>query len=207
MVADRIDGIGESLPVGERLLWQGAPQWRALAVRRFHARKIALYFGVLVVWRFLAGGADGRPLVETALASLWLVVLGAAAVGLVCGFAVLVARTSVYAITDRRIVLRVGVALPSVINLPLRFVESAGVQPFGDGSGTISLRLERDNRFAWLLIWPHARPWRFGNPEPSLLCVPECSAVAETLRSALLLLAPPPPAAEVVGSRTAVSVP
>jgi hypothetical protein len=29
---------------GEHVVWQGAPDWRSLAVHAFHVRKIALYF-------------------------------------------------------------------------------------------------------------------------------------------------------------------
>ena len=37
-------GLPSALPPGERILWQGAPDWRSLAVHAFHVRKIALYF-------------------------------------------------------------------------------------------------------------------------------------------------------------------
>ena len=43
-------GLPEPLPAGERILWQGAPDWRALAVHVFHVRKLAAYFaGILRV--------------------------------------------------------------------------------------------------------------------------------------------------------------
>ena len=40
-----VKGLPELLPTGERMLWQGQPSWRALAIRVFHVRKIAIYFG------------------------------------------------------------------------------------------------------------------------------------------------------------------
>ena len=44
-------GLPERLPAGERILWQGSPDFRALARNAFHLRKLALYFSVLLVAR------------------------------------------------------------------------------------------------------------------------------------------------------------
>ena len=40
------------LEPGERILWQGVPDWRLLAIQVFHVRAIAIYFAVLLGWRF-----------------------------------------------------------------------------------------------------------------------------------------------------------
>jgi hypothetical protein len=195
-------GVGEPLPAGEQLLWQGAPDWRALALRRFHARKVAVYFLLLVAWRLVSAVSAGEPLASLASGVAWLLVLGAIVVGGIAAFAWLVARTSTYAITDRRVVLRIGVALPAVLNLPLRFVESAAVEAFPDGTGTIALRLEPENRFAWLLVWPHARPWRLSEPEPALLLLADRDAAATALRAALATSVAAASAAEAADAAT-----
>ena len=44
-----VRGLPAMLPPGERLLWQGNPAWRSLAIRAYHVRKVALYFAVLVL--------------------------------------------------------------------------------------------------------------------------------------------------------------
>ena len=75
-------GLPEPLPPGEKLLWQGAPDWRTLAREALHVRKVAAYFGVLVIWRaaeVLAGGGDA---VQALGSSGWLVPLAALAIGL-----------------------------------------------------------------------------------------------------------------------------
>ena len=41
-------GLPERLPAGERILWQGAPDWRALALHAFHVRKLAIYFAAMM---------------------------------------------------------------------------------------------------------------------------------------------------------------
>ena len=52
-------------------------------------------------------------------------------------------RTSVYTVTDRRVVLRIGVALTASLNLPFRQIEQASVRLHADGSGDIPLVDER----------------------------------------------------------------
>ena len=42
-------GLPEPLPSGERLLWQGRPDWVVQAIEDFHVRKLAIYFLVMLV--------------------------------------------------------------------------------------------------------------------------------------------------------------
>jgi len=100
-------------------------------------------------------------------------------------FATLVARTTVYAITDRRVVMKVGVALPTTINIPLHLVTSADMQPRGDGGGDIALSLAGDARIAYLLLWPHARAWHVAHPQPTLRGIDDVAGVGRLLAGAV----------------------
>ena len=177
-------GLPERLPAGERNLWQGSPDFRALARNAFHLRKLALYFSVLLVARaatvFGSGGSAG----DTLNAMAWPVLLTALALASVTTLAWLTARTAVYTVTDQRVVMRIGIVLTLTFNLPLRSIESAALRAESGGSGDIVLKLAGGDRIAWLQLWPHARPWRLANPEPSLRCVPDAAAVAATLAQA-----------------------
>jgi hypothetical protein len=180
-----VRGLPERLPPGETLIWQGSPDWRAFARHIARVHWIAAYFLVLALWRggiLLAGGADAAT---AATGALWLVLLGTVPVALLALYAVLVARTSVYTLTSKRLVLRVGVALPFTVNLPYGTVESAGLRLHADGTGDIALSLAKPNHVAWLMIWPHARPWRLRDPEPMLRALPDAAAVAQMLGRAL----------------------
>ncbi len=179
----KLPGMPAPLPPGETLLWQGAPCWRLLALRVLHVRKLALYFTAL-----------GAGLLFEALrlqtAQAWsmlagLLLLGSVAIGLLAGFAYLVHRTSRYTITDRRIVLHVGVALSMDINLPFAAVQSAALRLRRDGSGDIPIRLAGPTRMGITLLWPHVRPWRTRNVEPMLRALPDAAAVAQLLARAL----------------------
>lgn len=181
---DRIRGIDEPLPEGERLLWQGAPSWRSLARHAFHVRKVAIYFAVLVAWRIASGLADGESALTVAAAALWFGLLALAGLAVLAVLAWASARTSIYAITTRRVVMRIGIALPMTVNLPLHRLAAAALRCHRDGTGDIPLALRGDDRIAWLHLWPHVRPWRLARPEPMLRAVPDAARVARILADA-----------------------
>jgi hypothetical protein len=180
-----IVGIQEPLPPGERVLWQGRPDARVLARRALHLNKLALYFGLLLVLRYVALLEAGRSAAQALGGTLAPALAALAALGLLALYAWSVARTSIYAITSGRVVLRVGVALPMVINLPLAQIEGAALRRYADGSGDLPLQLKGDTHLAWLHLWPHARPWRLKHPEPMLRAVPQAAEVAGILAQAL----------------------
>lgn len=176
-----IRGLPGDLPSGERILWQGAPDWRAFARSALHTRWIGFYFALIGAIA-LIGGSIGGAL--AALASA-LVVFGLCAL-----FAMLVARTTVYTITNRRVVLRIGVALTKCINLPLAQIGSADLRKLGAGFGDIALVPKASHRLGYALLWPHARPLRFSRPQPMLRALPDAHAVAELLARACAAVVP-----------------
>jgi hypothetical protein len=180
-----VRGLPERLPEGETLLWQGEPRAAALARRAFHVRTLSIYFGVLVAWRAVTAVADGEPLAQAVTGTLWVAAAAAAATGLLGLLAWATARTTVYTITSRRIVMRFGIALPITVNFPFRVVESAGIKMHADGTGDIPLALVPGERVSYVVMWPNVRPWRIARPEPMLRGVPEAARVAETLSHAL----------------------
>lgn len=181
---EQIRGIAIPLPAGERIRWTGTPDWSSLARHAFHVRKIMLYFALLLLWR--AAGAIGQAEAVTYFlaGAIPLVVLGCFAIGCAFGLAYLTQRTSVYAITDRRVVMRIGIVIPQLFNIPFRQVESAGVRAFPDGSGDIALALAGSDRIAYFQLWPHARGWRIARPHPALRSVPNAAEVGAMLREA-----------------------
>lgn len=205
-----IQGLPEKLPEGERVLWQGSPDWKSLSINAMHVRAIAIYFAILAVWRVVEAVHDGTSLLAALGLVALLVGLGAAAIALLAGYAWLVQRTTIYTITDRRVVMRFGVALPMTINLPFAKVEAAAFRPHRRDIGDITLSLKDDGRPLYFVMWPHARPWRIFAPEPMIRCIPDGHRAAELLASALERFAGPAetavdaplPAAPVVKNAT-----
>lgn len=180
-----IPGLPERLPAGEALLWQGSPQWQGLAVSAFHARKVAIYFGLLLIWLVASAWSDGAPVSDMIATATWTAGLGLAAVGILAGLAFLYARGTIYTLTSKRIVIRTGLALPVTLNLPLALVETASVGKRSGASGSIALTIAKPNRIAWLVLWPNVRPWTFNHPQPLLRCLADVDAVVPMLARAL----------------------
>ncbi len=180
-----IRGLPGHLPAGEKLLWQDAPDWTRLALSAFHVRKIAIYFGLLLAWRGFIDFQDGASVQMAAQSALWLSLLGGLAIGLVSLLAWFTARTTVYSITSRRLIIRFGIALPMTINLPFQVIDTAALKLHADGSGDIPLALTGSDRVAYLVLWPHVRPWRLTRPQPMLRAVSDAVDVAEILAHAI----------------------
>ena len=175
-------GLPGRPPAGEQLIWQGAPDWRSLARHGFYHRTLSVYLSVLVAW----SGVVAFPLTMQSAASVARNVgLAMAALGLVALYAWLTARSTAYTITNQRVVIRFGIALPVTINLPFRMVNAADVRLNADGTGDLSLALLPGQRVAYLLLWPHARPWRIGHAQPSLRGIADAGRVAQLLGRAL----------------------
>lgn len=180
-----IPGLPERLPAGERILWQGKPGWRNLARRAFHVRKVAVYFALLLAWIAVGDLMAGESWVDAALGGGWVLVLAHVSIALLLLLAWVMARATVYTITNRRVVMRFGVAIPMSINIPYRQIVSASLRAYRDGSGDIPLSLAKGRRVSYLVLWPHVRPWRLVQAEPMLRAIPEADRVAEILREAV----------------------
>jgi hypothetical protein len=180
-----IPGLPALPPKGEHILWQGSPDWRVLAREVFHVRVVAAYFALLMLWRCgssLVAGGDRHSAVMALLAPLPIALIG---VGLLLMLARLSARSTVYTITNRRVVMRIGIALPTAINIPFKVIGGASLRVGHDGRGDIPLSLSGEERIAYSNLWPHVRPWRLTKPEPMLRGIPDVAKVAELLEAGL----------------------
>lgn len=167
-----VRGLPAVLPDDEHIIWQSAPDWVQLVKAALHIRLSAIYFGLIVIW------AISRGDMNTAIA---VSVLGAVVVAMFTLFAWGVGRTTIYTLTNRRLVLRVGVALNKCINLPLSQIESANLKILANGHGNIVLDLKGAPRLGYLMLWPHARSLRFVRPQPMLRAIPDARNVAAML--------------------------
>ncbi len=179
------EGLPDHLPAGERMLWQGRPAAWPLTVHALRFHWVAGYFAVLLAWRFVAFLSDGAGVVQAARDAAWIAPLAAAALGLLALLGWASARSARYTVTDRRVVMRVGIALSVTINLPYRVIDGASVRRNRDGSGDIAFQLEPGTRAAYLVLWPHARAFRYARPEPMLRAIPDVDAVAAKVSAAL----------------------
>jgi hypothetical protein len=191
-IGSRAHDLPEELPEGEIVLWQGRPSWRSLALQAFHIRKIAIYFGLILMCRIALEVYRQASLSSIAADAAPLLLVAAGAIALSASLAWLYGRTTVYTITNRRVFMRFGAALPMMLNIPFRIVGAAGLKVHRDGTADIPLRLMGTGRVTYPQLWPHARPWRLTHPEPMLRSLPDGAKVASLLATALSASTPPP---------------
>lgn len=165
----------------EKVLWKGRPDLPVLARTAFHTRSIGLYLMALAAISLGLGNLD------TAIVC---VVLGLVGAAIMYAVAWQSARTTLYIITDTRVIMRIGMAMEARINVPLKHVTSANLRMRGKDHGDIALKLGGERLLGYALLWPHARPWRLAMPEPMLRAVPEAQKVAAILSEAAAQHAP-----------------
>lgn len=187
-----VPGLPGPLPPGETILWQGVPQWGGIARRGLFLRSIAIYFALMAVLQGASLAADGVGVVDTVLGASLVMLVAALPIALLAGFAVLAARTSLYTITSRRIVFRVGVALPMTVQIPFALIDSAAVSRHPDGTGDILVTIAKPHRVSWIALWPHVRPLHLKQPQPMLRALPDADAAALVLSRALAAAADMP---------------
>lgn len=176
--------LPEDIPEGERILWHGRPNWVALFRRAYRADIVAGYFAVLAIWN----AVDASPLGAgaSAIAAGRALAIGLAALALLALLAWASARTALFVITTRRVVMKIGVALQVFYNLPFSQIQNAAVRVENDGAGEVTLRLAPGRRIGYLNLWPFARPFRYAEPEPTLRGLANARLVGDILGRALV---------------------
>ncbi len=183
-MAQYIRGVPHPLPAGEHVLWEGAPDPNAMATHVFHRRLFLLYFAAMITW----WGLDTAVAFGSSefVASLGVRLgLSAIVLGVVEMLSRVSARTTWYAITNKRIVLKIGMVIPMSINIPFQLVQSAGVGMFKDGTGQLMLVLAKDHRLAYVALWPHCRVFQLNRPEPTLRGLRDAQRIGALLVNAV----------------------
>jgi hypothetical protein len=169
------------------VVWQGAPDWKRLAIHAFHVRKIALYFALMLAVQVINltapdSGTGWKPLTEVDWKPLAVATsLYALALALLLGSAWMSARSTLYTLTNKRVVMRIGIVLTLTFNLPFKRIAGASLKAQGAGTGDIALALHAEDRIGWFHLWPHQRAWHITKPQPTLRCVPDSQEVGELL--------------------------
>ncbi|MEQ5788948.1 PH domain-containing protein [Erythrobacter sp. NFXS35] len=165
------DRLGTPAP-DETVLWKGRPGLGMLARTAFHTRTLGLYMGALIVVALVSGRND---------AAMVAAVLGVALIALLYLLAWLSARSTLYILTDVRLIMRIGMAIETRINIPLKQVKAAHLRPRGGDYGDIALEIGGDRLLGHILLWPHVRPWQFTQPQPMLRAVPDAARLAQMI--------------------------
>jgi hypothetical protein len=176
-------GLPEPLPASEKILWQGSPDWRVLGNEAFHLKTLSIYFALMVALQALLSWDATLGLSKNLMALITSTLLACVALGLLALTAWLSASTTLYTITDKRIVMRIGIVLTLTFNLPFSRIQAAQIKNSKNGKGNIAVDLQGPDRIAYLHLWPHARPWHLKQPQPMLRALPEVANVGSLLQA------------------------
>lgn len=181
------DGEISRLPAGERVLWTGAPDRRALARWLLRERWVMLF----VLVSFSIGAADALQHTDGAIRRLIGVATLSTALALIAIVSVRVmawqlARSSQYVITDRRLYFNIGIVMRADANIPYSSVEDIDLRERRDGSGDLMITLTDAQEIPWLLLFPHMT-WRGGKQRgrPTFRALREPKAAADAVVGAL----------------------
>ena len=176
-----IQGLPALLPEGEEIKWQGSPDQSAISKNVLHRNKIAVYFVLVAVWKLTTTLYDGGTAIAALTSAAFMLGLGLIVMAIIWWLARAMERTTIYTITNKRVVMRFGIALPVTFNYPFKQVVSANVQDAGDDKGTIALSLKEHTKISWAILWPHARPWKLAKPEPAMRLIKDVNGVSQLL--------------------------
>lgn len=178
--------LPETLPEGERILWQGRPEALELARRAYGARFVALYFGLVGLFRVATTWRDGGSLGAIAESVAWSALPAVLALALLGLLAVLQSRVTCYTLTNRRIAMQIGVALPATVNIPLSKVLAVDRRMLPSGSCDLVLTVDGAVPLGAALLWPHVRLGGRGvGNQPVLRCLPDPERISALLAGVL----------------------
>lgn len=180
-----VPGLPARLPEGEYIVWQGRPSSRLVARQVLKTRWLAGYFVLLGGWAVAAGISDGRDAASLLFSAGVLAAMAGVLIALAELYAWAVEKTSLYTVTNARVVMKIGVGLPVILNLPFASIRSAAMSRRTDGTGNVALEVARDVRVSWFILWPHSREWRINRPEPALICLRDVEEAARVITAEL----------------------
>lgn len=183
--SEPIDGLPDYLPDGEHILWQGSPERKSFSKHVFHLNKLLIYFGILIAWNIMSNINAGSSIVEVIVGTSWIGILTLAAISILMLFSWMFSKSTLYTITNRRLVLRFGVAIPMIINMPWEKIRLADLKVYPDESGDISLTLIDGEKISYFVLWPHVKPWKFSSVRPMLRSIPKATQVGTIIADAL----------------------
>ncbi|MEM6973079.1 MAG: photosynthetic complex putative assembly protein PuhB [Pseudomonadota bacterium] len=175
-----IRGLPAALPEGEDIAWQGTPALWPLAWRAGFLRLLTIWFVLIAAW-YVARGALGITPWSVTLPTLAIWTVNTVVAGAILSVIALgIQRTTVYTITNRRLVMRFGMVLDLTVNIPFSKIENMDLRPGAGGTGDLSVRM-KDSALSYFHLWPHARPWCFSKPEAMLRAVPSAPEIGQLL--------------------------
>lgn len=104
--------------------------------------------------------------------------------GILYGLAMMLASTTIYTLTNRRVALRIGLLVTLNLNLPHSQIANAMLATTSSGHGNLAFEIKPGTSVSYLMIWPHVRPWHLKRAQPALRCIQDAGHVAQLFAEA-----------------------
>ena len=173
--------ILDAIPNGESILWKGRPSLWGFSWNLFGLKWITLYLSMLSivsVARIFASDFYTAFYVDF----LPFFLSGIFASIILIGLAATQTYSTVYIITENRVIIKTGAALSFLISMPFKKIKEVNLQKRGVSIGTISFELLSEKRVPYISCWPSVRPWKFKRTQPAFSCIGSVDEVATILR-------------------------
>ena len=177
--------ILDAIPEGESILWKGKPSFWGFSWYFFGLKLLAFYLIILsVVFAarltvtdfFTAFIVDFLPFLLSGILTSFILM----------ALAKIQSQSSVYIITENRVIIKSGAALSFLISMPFKKIKAVNLQKRKGSLGTISFELNSGKRVPYISCWPSVRPWRFKKTEPAFSCIENVDDVATILRKSVM---------------------
>lgn len=160
------DEVRKSIPNNEKIHWNGEPSWASLGYQVFGIKYLIFYFILSALYAVSQLGPV-FSLLAFLVHYVPFLISGAVAASILFVLAYLATRHTSYVITEKRIVIRTGVALVFLLNVPLKNIISIDKQRLAGGRGNLSFEAKSKKRIPFLSCWPSVKSGSFVQPSPA----------------------------------------
>ena len=168
--------VREAVPKNEKIQWTGRPEWKSFAYQSFGLKYLIAYF--VISGLYVAASMDQSFVLRIFLTNfIPFVVSGFLAGTILIIIAYIEAAHTYYILTERRVILKSGVALVFVLHAPFSKIASIDRQNLAKGRGNIAFSMGSGKRIPYLSCWPSVKPWTFMSPIPSFRSIKDVAEV------------------------------
>ena len=170
--------FGKSIPSEEKICWDGSPDWRSFGYQVFGIKYLFIYFIVTALYA-VSQIESSFSFSAFSINYLPYFLSGVFAGSILLVLAYVAARHTYYVITERRIVIRTGVALVFLLNVPFKNILSIDKQVLARGRGNIAFKAKSKKRIPYFSCWPSVRSGSFVEPVPAFRSITDIEHVGK----------------------------
>jgi hypothetical protein len=190
MAIEEINGlpeeVGKSIPSGETICWVGKPDWKSFGYHAFGVKYFLIYFFVCGLYT-VSQIEPTFSLKEFLISYTPYLISGIFAAMILLFLAYFAARHTCYVITEKRVVIRTGVALVFLLNMPFKNILSIDTKALAQGRGNVIFKVQSKKRIPYLSCWPSVKVGNFLEPIPAFRSIVDMEEVGRIISEIAIL--------------------